>query len=491
MRFDDIPMLAGGEGVRGHLRHLSEDRLAVMHDIADQRLDVVRLRVPGQTIVAVNGLEGLYDVLVGKARFFEKSPVLRAALYPLAGEGLFTSEGELWKRQRKLMAPMFRRRALESYARDMARCAERAADDWADASEIDAARETTRIAMSVAGKTLFDADTFSEADDLGAALTTALHWVNDQTSAPTLMAQARLKTFLMRLAPRLPDGLRPWANRAGEALLRPILWPGRRTDELREALSVLEGRVQRMIADRRGAADPPQDLLTQLLTAVDEDDGSRMSDKQVRDEILTLFIAGHETTASGLAWALYLLARHPEAYAEAEREADALPSHRVTVDDLGRLPYCLQVFKEALRIYAPIYLFGRQALEDVVVGGCELPRGTIALICPYALHHRSDLWPEPERFDPSRFRPEAEQARPREAYLPFSGGPRTCIGNHFALMEGPIVLATLLRRVRFTYTGDGDVAPDASATLRPHGGIPMRIEHRPAPAATVTAAQAS
>ena len=211
-----------------------------------------------------------------------------------------------------------------------------------------------------------------------------------------------------------------------------------------------------------------------------------MSDKQVRDEILTLFIAGHETTASGLAWALYLLARHPEAYDQAQREADALTGDRVALDDLERLPYCLKVFKESLRMYAPIYLFGRQAMEPVTVDGYELPTGTIVLICPYAMHHRADLWPEPHRFDPERFTPEAEQARPREAYLPFSGGPRTCIGNHFALMEGPIVLATLLRRMQFSFEGR-EVIPEASATLRPTGGIPMQVRRRRVDRATVAA----
>jgi cytochrome P450 len=478
MRFEEIPMLAGGDRVQGHLRYLLTHRLEMMHQIAEQKLDMVRIRAPAQQLVAINGLEPLYDVLVGRARSFEKSPILRGALYPLAGDGLFTSEGELWKRQRKLMAPMFRRRALETYVEDMAQCAERAVDDWKDGATIDAARETTRIAMSVAGKTLFDADTFSDADELGAALTTALHWVNDQVSAPTLMAQARLKTLLLRARPHLPDGLKPWAHRAGEALLRPLLWPGQRTDALKEALAVLEDRVERMIAERRATTEPPKDLLTQLLNVRDEDDGTGMSDKQIRDEILTLFIAGHETTASALAWALYLLARHPEAYAEAQREVDALGDDRIALADLDRLPYCLRVFKESLRMYAPIYLFGRQAMERVTVAGYELPVGTIALVCPYALHHRPDLWPDPARFDPQRFTPEAEQARSREAYLPFSGGPRTCIGNHFALMEGPIVLATLLRRVRLSYDSSDDVVPEASATLRPAGGVPLRVERR-------------
>jgi cytochrome P450 len=478
MRFEDIPMLAGGNRITGHLEHLRGDRLALMKQIADQQLDMVRIRFPAQTVVAANGTQALYDVLVGSARHFEKSPVLRCALYPLAGDGLFTSEGSLWRRQRKLMSPMFRQRALEAYASDMASCAERATDDWGDARVIDAARETTRIAMSVAGKTLFDADTFTEADELGAALTTSLHWVNEQVSTPTIIAQARLKTLLLRAGPYAPTVVRKWMHRASEALLHPILWPGKRTDELNVALAVLESRVERMIAARRSTKEPPKDLLTQLLQ-VRDDDGTEMSDKQVRDEILTLFVAGHETTASALAWALYLLARHPNAYATAQAEVDALHGEHVTLGDLPRLPFCLKVFKESLRMYAPIYLFGRQAMDPVMVGGYELPRGTIVLICPLALHHRSDLWPEPDRFDPERFTPEAEAARPREAYLPFSGGPRTCIGNHFALMEGPIVLATLLRRMRFELTSNDEVLPEASATLRPLGGIPMRVTRQP------------
>ena len=487
MRFEDIPMLDGAEPLTGHTKYLRGHRLEMMHHIAEQQLDLCRIRFPVQTVLAANGLKALYDVLVGQAKSFEKSPVLRAALYPLAGDGLFTSEGGLWRRQRRLMSPMFRRRALDGYAADMARCAERAADSWPDDGTLDIASETTRIAMSVAGKTLFDADTFSEADELGAAMTTSLHWVNEQTTSFTLIAQARLKTLLVRAAPYLPEPLAPILERAGDALLHPIMLPGRRTEQLEAALTILEDRVDRMIADRRNACEPPKDLLTQLLTVRDEDDGKGMSDKQVRDEILTLFIAGHETTASGLAWALYLLARHPEEYEKARREADALTGERVTLDDLERLPYCAKVFKESLRMYAPIYLFGRQAMEPVTVDGYELPSGTIVLICPYAMHHRADLWPEPHRFDPERFTPEAEQARPREAYLPFSGGPRTCIGNHFALMEGPIVLATLLRRMEFRYDGE-EVIPEASATLRPSGGIPMRVRRRVDERATVAAA---
>ena len=475
MRFSDIPMLPGGHPVWGHTRQMKGRRGRMILDIARARYDIVRIRFPFQTVVAVNGVAALYDVLVGKARLFQKSPMLRGALFPLAGDGLFTSEGALWKRQRKLMAPLFRKQDIARYGLDMGACAERAAASWADGETVDAARETTRIAMSVAGKTLFDADTFTDADELGEALTVALEWVNTQITSTTMMMQARLRTALLRAQPRLPAALP--VERAMDALLHPVLFPSERTRELRRALAVLNERVDQMIADRRAAKEPPPDLLTQLLNARD-DDGTTMSDRQVRDEILTLFIAGHETTASGLAWALYLLGKHPEAMARAVAEADALPGPHVGAEDAKRLPFCLQVFKESLRMYAPIYMFGRQAIEDVELDGYPVRKGTIVLISPYALHHREDLWPNPDVFDPSRFTPEAEQARPREAYLPFSGGPRTCIGNHFALMEGPIVLATLLRRAKFELLGHRPIEPELSATLRPQGGVPMRVTRR-------------
>lgn len=200
-----------------------------------------------------------------------------------------------------------------------------------------------------------------------------------------------------------------------------------------------------------------------------------MDRKQVRDEILTLFVAGHETTASGLAWSLYLLLRHPEAYREARAEVDALGDEPIGFASLPRSGYCLKVFKEALRMYPPVYAFGRQAMEPVEVGGYHLPRGAVLIISPYVLHWRQDIWPDPDRFDPGRFTPEAEKDRTRCAYLPFSDGPRTCIGNHFALMEGLLVLATLLRRAAFALDTDQPVDTHGSATLRPKGGIPVRI----------------
>jgi cytochrome P450 len=211
-----------------------------------------------------------------------------------------------------------------------------------------------------------------------------------------------------------------------------------------------------------------------LLDAKDED-GSTMSDRQVRDEVLTLFVAGHETTATGLAWTLYYACKNPEAYAAMEREADAV-GDSPRASDLERLDYCLRAFKEALRLAPPVYVFGRDSHGEVSIAGYELPSPTNILVSPWAMHHTDRFWPDPERFDPDRFLPQHDGTRHRYSYLPFGAGPRVCLGNHFAYMEAQFALAVLLRRYRFTLLFDDE--PEAGATLRPKNGIRMRVHRR-------------
>jgi cytochrome P450 len=483
----DVPVI--GNGFR-QVRTMQRDRVGALHRFNREVGDIGRFSFFGD-VVLVNTPELAHDVLVTRARSFEKSPILRGALHPLVGQGLFTSDGELWRKQRRLMAPLFHASVLGSFAADMAAATERAAEGLRDGETVDAARETTRITMAIAGRTLFGIDTFAETDELGAALTYALDWAGEQSSSLTLVVQARVSVGLSRVAEHLP---RPWRERTqalSESAVIPIRWPGSRSRRLRSALAVLDARVSRMIEDRRaapGGSSPPfaphphrrHDVLSLLLSARDEDGGA-MSDKQVRDEVLTLFVAGHETTANALAWALCLLAQHPSVLARLQAEADAL-GRTPTVDDLPRLPLALQVFKESMRLYPPVYLFGRVATTEVDVGPFRLPRGTIVLVSPFALHRNPSLWTDPERFDPERFRAEEEAKRHRCTFIPFGAGPRTCIGLSFALMEGPIVLATLLRRATFELVDPRGAEPEPSATLRPRGGLPMRVRlRRPAP----------
>src|SRR5581483_1140205 len=216
-----------------------------------------------------------------------------------------------------------------------------------------------------------------------------------------------------------------------------------------------------------------------LLLARDENDGSQLSDAEVRDEAMTLLLAGHETTANALAWAGLLLGRHPEAYARLRDEADRVLAGRTpTFEDLPRLPYATQVLKESMRLYPPAYLLGRVAERDLTLGGRRVAAGTTVMVNIFGIHHRADYFPEPERFVPERFEPAAEKALPRSAFLPFGGGARICIGNHFALMEGALILATLAQRVELEVLTEGEVDAEPLMTLRPRGGVRVRVRRR-------------
>ncbi len=439
--------------------------------------DIARLQTVGAQTVVVNHPDILHELLVEKARIFEKSLMMRFALHPLAGEGLFTSGGDLWRRQRKLMAPLFHPAQLSRYAADMVACAEQGLRGMQDGAIVELAKETTRITMSIAGKTLFGADTFSEADEIGEALTVALAWTAN--NAPSALSLAHLLTrfAILHTAERITKAPPAFVRKLADALEAPLFTPGAEGRRLRESIARLDAHVQQMIDARRADLGQHTDLLTKLLDARD-DDGNRMSDKQVRDEILTLFVAGHETTATALAWSVHCLSKNPAIYAAVEKEVDALAGDP-TFDDLPRLALTLRVFKESLRLYPPIPMFGRQCFEATSLAGRRLERGAVALVVPWVLHRRPDLWPDPERFDPERFLPEAEARRPRLAWLPFGAGPRTCIGNQFAMIEAQLVLAKLLRHVRFErIDGYPEEVAEPMATLRPRGHMPMRVRWR-------------
>jgi cytochrome P450 len=242
---------------------------------------------------------------------------------------------------------------------------------------------------------------------------------------------------------------------------------------VRAAVDTIDARIARMIADRRAAGLHRNDLLTQLLRARGDGDGATMSDRQVRDQAVNLFIGGHETTATGIAWAIHELAKAPATYARVQAEADRFAGRTPTREELPQLSTCMRVFKESLRMYPPVYAYGRQALTEVSIGGYDVPAGTAVLASAYGLHHNPAVYPNPERFDPDRFAPEADAARHRSAWVPFGNGPRICIGNHFGLLEGQLVLAALSHRVQFEARPGADVHPEPAATLRPNGGMPM------------------
>jgi cytochrome P450 len=476
MRLAEVPEISGAAPVFGHARTFRAERLGFLARAAREHPDGGRMRMFGADLFHTTSPAAIHDLLVEKARLFEKSPVLRLVLHPLAGDGLFTSEGDLWKRQRRLMAPLFQPGAIAQYVRVVTDVVARAAERWRPGGAVDLGREMTRITMAIVGKALFDADAFDEADALGDALTVALEWVNENMGSSWLALQMTLRGLLEGAEGRLPTPLEGVRSSLVRTLQAPILLPGARGPRLRQAIGRLDERIRRMIHDRRATRGAPDDLLTRLLQASDED-GLRMDDRQVRDEAVTLFVAGHETTATSLTWALYSLSREPAMWAKLAAEADSLGSDP-DFRDPSRLPYAVKVFKESMRLYPPVYLLSRRAREPVAIAGCELPRRGLVFVSPYSVHRRPDIYPEPECFDPERFSPDAEAARPRSAYIPFGAGPRICIGNHFALMEGPIVLSALARRLSFEIAPGPPVEPAAFATLRPAVPVMARIHTR-------------
>jgi cytochrome P450 len=484
MRFSSIPMLSGPRW-GSHVEEYKHERLAFLRRAVDECGELARASFLGREVVLASGPEVLHEVLVEKARSFRKSPMVRLVLYPLAGEGLFTSEGALWKRQRRLMAPMFHHEQIATFAESMTDVASRSARAMKDGETISVAQATTQITMSVVGKALFDAETFDEADDLGHALTVALSWSDSLVATWPVALQLGVREWLEGIEREGTGRKKAAAARALEVLEVPLRYRmSRAGGGIREAIETIDARVNRMISDRRALRIERHDLLSQLLRARDDgpdDDRRAMSDRQIRDEAVTLFVAGHETTATSLAWALHELAQAPELYARVQAEGDRFAGRTPRVDELGSLATCSRVFKEALRKYPPVYAFGRQALEDVKIGGYDIPAGTIILVSVYGLHHNRAVYSNPDRFDPERFTADAEAARHRSAWLPFSAGPRVCIGNHFALLEGQLVLAALSHRVAFEAKRGVVVKPAPAATLRPSEGLPMVVRRRAPP----------
>lgn len=471
-----IPVVSGATAIGGHVAELRRDRLGLFRRAAAEIDGLSALRVFGRRILLVHRPDLLHELLVEKARAFEHARSTRMLLHPLLGDGLFVSEGELWRRQRRLMAPIFPPTAIARHAPAMTAAASRVADELAvdGGGVVDIDRAMTRVAMAVAGASLFGIDTLGAGDELGAAFSEALQWSGRQAGSLFVIVQLMAISGLRGLEARSPGPLRSALKRLLAGLQSPVLPPGADTRRFRAALAKIDRAMADVITRRRASGLVHDDLLARLLHASDE--AGAMTDRQARDEAITLLVAGHDTTAAGLTWALHLLARHPDIQAAVHAEVDALGA-APTLADVARLPLCLQVFKEALRLFPPIYALTREATQEVELGGYVLPRGAVLYVLPYNLHHRPELYPEPARFDPARFTPAAEAARSRTAWLPFGAGPRTCIGMHFALLEGHLVLAELTRRLGFAPVGE---APRclALATLRPEGGLRLRVTPR-------------
>jgi cytochrome P450/short-subunit dehydrogenase len=427
--------LGPGAGAIHLLRHLSREYG-----------DVVYWKVAHRQTCLVTHPDLVYEVLATKSAQFTKTADARRAVGPILGEGLLLSEGDTYKRQRRLVQPAFHHRRIESYAQIMVDLAAQRADGYVVGEKRDMAEEMTKITLAIVCKTLFDAEVTGAAQRAG----------------------------------ELVEVLQRSADNDFKTLLPVPEWvPTSKHRQKQRAIRALDEFLYGLIAARRKNGGTHTDLLSMLLAARDEDGSGGMEDQRVRDELITLFLAGHETTAAALTWTLFSLAENPrcEALLRAELR-DVLGDRRPAPADVPKLEYTTQVFKEAMRFYPSAWAIGRNPVADVEVGGFTIPAGTLVLCCPSVTHHDPRFFPDPETFRPERFSPNAAPPIPKNAYFPFGLGPRSCIGQGFVMLEAPLILATLLQRVRFTLSAGQAIRPDPLITLRPNAAIWMDV-HAP------------
>jgi cytochrome P450 len=442
-----------GNWLLGNMRDFNDDPLGMLTRTA-QMGRVTRLRFINATSFLAAHPDDVKHVLVDNHRAYHKGFGLQA-LKPVVGEGLLTSEEEVHTRQRRLIQPAFHRKRIEAYADTMVALTNAQIAPWQTGCSLDLHDEMMHLTMLIVAKSLFDADVEDSSDQLGKSITQLIEAYDMSRIGP-------IGQFIDKF-----DFKR---NRARA-----------------QNLDVLDGMIYDLIRARRAEPEDRGDLLSMILNAVDSEAGAGhgqgMSDRQARDELVTLFLAGHETTAIALSWTFYLLSQNPDARRRLESELDGVlgapgaGARLPTMDDLDRLPYTRRVFSEAMRLYPPAWATARLAQTDDLIGGVRVRKGDSVIVSQWVTHRDPQWWPEPARFEPDRFLPEVEATRPKFAYFPFGGGPRRCIGEPFAWMEGHLLLATIAHRMRLNLQPGFTPTLQPRVTLRPNA-MPMRVEMR-------------
>jgi cytochrome P450 len=429
----------------GNLKEFGRDQLGTMTRWAREYGDLVSARFGSKPVVFANHPDLVEEVLVHQNRKFIKHYRLRQTKRTL-GHGLLTSEGEFWRGQRRLAQPAFHRERIAAYARFMVDFTERMLESWADGQVRDVQDDMMRLTLEIVAKTLFDAEISGETADASAAMETLM------------------RCFIARTG----------------SLVNPPHWlPTPLNLRVERAVRRLERILANIIAQRRASGEDRGDLLSMLLHVQDEESGRRMSDQQLRDEVMTLFMAGHETTANTLAWTWVLLSRHPDAEARLHAEIDLVLGGRPpAVADLPRLSFTESVVNETLRVYPIVWVIGREAIEPVELGGYRIPAGTTVFLPQWVVHRDGRWYDDPEVFRPERWQGGLIQRIPRYAYFPFGGGPRICIGNNFALMEATLILATIAQKYRLRLAPDAVISPLPTITLRPAHGVKVILSKR-------------
>lgn len=431
----------------GNLSEFNRDQLGSMMRWSRDYGAVVPLRFGPLPAYLVTDPALVEQVLVDEHRSFRKPAAVRR-LGPVVGRGIFSSDGDFWRRQRRLVQPAFHHDRIRTYGSVMVRYAEEMAAGWQDGEVRDIHAEMTGLTLRIVAKALFDAEVVSDVATVGAALAT--------TSAHL---QTRLDSLLFFLPDRVPT-------------------PGNR--RMWRAIRSIDEVIERVVAERRASGKDRGDLLSMLLAARDET-GQPMPERQLRDELMTIMVAGHETTAVTLSWAWYLLSQHPETEAALSVELDRVLAGRAPgTDDYAQLIWAEHVIYEVLRLYPPAYGIGREAIVDVELGGHRVRKGSVVLTSPWAMHRDPRWFDEPDAFQPERWADGLARRLRRGVYFPFGAGPRQCVGAGFAMIEAVLVLAAVARRWRLRLEPGQSVEPIAAVALRPSGPIRMRLEQRPA-----------
>ena len=439
-----VPPGPSGNLVLGNLIEFRRDPLGFFTRCACDYGDIVRYRIAHVNVYLLNHPDSIESVLVTQSHNFIKGRTLRAGRV-LLGDGLLTSEGESWRRQRRLMQPAFHRERIAVYGEAIVQGAQRMLTLWRTGETRDVHQDMVRLTLQIVAETLLGVQVKDEADEVSVALRVFLEQFRSQVDAALLV----------------PD----WLPTPGHL-------------RLRQAIRRLEVIIYHIIRERRADRVERSDLLSTLLHAQDEG-GRQMTDRQVRDEVMTLFLAGHETTAVALAWTWYLLSQNPTAEASLAAELEAVLGGRLpTVADLPNLRYAESVVKESLRLYPPVWAFARVAVRDCEIGGYPVRAGTSIAMSQWVMHRDARYFHRPDEFIPDRWTDEFVRQLPRFAFFPFGGGPRVCIGSSFAMMEAVLLLATIAQQFRLALAPGYSVALWPTVTLHPRYGMPMVITRR-------------
>lgn len=438
-----IPAVSGGNILLGHTMQFQKDSLNFITKVAREYGPVATYRLGNLTLHAINHPDGVQRILHDNNRNYIKGEYYKI-VRAVAGDGLIASEGEHWLRQRRLMQPSFHRQRISNFSEIMTRRTRAMLDRWEKEGRtnqvINFAEEMTDLTMGIITESMFSTQFVDQNHQVGRALAYLLEDVNYRYTMP----------FYPGYHVPTPRNLRA-----------------------RKALRIIDDAIYGIINNRRRSGGGGDDLLGMLMNAKDEDTGEGMTDRQLRDEVVTVFAAGHETTALALSWLFYLLSKNPEVANRLYAEVDALGNKNPDMPDLPRLSYTRQVIDETLRVYPPAWIFNRYTIADDEICGFPIKAGSIVMISPYVNHRLPEYWPEPDKFDPDRFSPDKVASRPRFAYLPFGGGPHQCIGNNFALVEATLVTAVIAQHFRLELAPGTSVVTQPTVTLRPKDGLPM------------------